>query len=151
MELNDIRRKVESENNNRIHIAKAKFRNCLCLFNSYSKCYVNIKKSSNRETSKYDKIYGNENIRLGEEKKAKNSSKETSLEFTYPYRYEQNRSVFLIINSENINSGNSSICHNDIIYIIYNNKKYEHVNVQKRKKKRKKKKEKKKKKKKRLT
>ncbi|ANQ07765.1 Uncharacterized protein PCOAH_00019620 [Plasmodium coatneyi] len=147
MELQDIRRKVENENNNRIHIAKAKFRNCLCLFNSYSKCYLNIKKSSNRETSKYDKIYGNENIRIGEEKKAKNSAKETSLEFTYPYRYEQNRSVFLIINSENINSGNSSICHNDIIYIIYNNKKYEHVNVQKRKKKRKKVREKKKKKK----
>ncbi|EUD65731.1 hypothetical protein C922_03979 [Plasmodium inui San Antonio 1] len=147
MELHDIRRKVESENNNRIHIAKAKFRNCLCLFNSYSKCYLNIKKSSNRETSKYDKIYGNENIRIREEKKANNSTKETSLEFTYPYRYEQNRSVFLIINSENINSGNSSICHNDIIYIIYNNKKYEHVNVQKRKKKREKIRKKKKKKK----
>ncbi|GAW80783.1 hypothetical protein, conserved [Plasmodium gonderi] len=133
MDISNIKKKVESENNNRINITNVKFRNCLCLFNNYSKCYVNIKKKSNRESSKYDKIYGNENIRI-REKKRRDCNKETSLEFTYPYRYEHNRSIFLIINSQNINSRNSYLCHNDIIYIIYNNKKYEHVNVQKRKK-----------------
>ncbi|KAI4839044.1 spindle pole body protein [Plasmodium brasilianum] len=142
MDQGKLKKKVEGENNNRINITNVKYRNCFCLFNNYSKCYINIKKRYNLEISKYDKIYGNENIKINEER-ITDGNKESSLEFTYPYRYDNNRNIFLIINSKNINLGNTCcIYNNDIIYIIYNNKKYEHVNIQKQKRREKKRKEK---------
>ncbi|CRG99892.1 spindle pole body protein, putative [Plasmodium relictum] len=140
MNKEKLKKLLEKENNDRINITYTKFRNCLCLFNNYSKCYINIKKKY-KEFLKYEKIYGNENIKFNEEKSI-DYNKESSLEFMYPYRYENNRNIFLIINSKNINSVNNCIYNNDIIYIIYNNKKYEHVNLQKRKKKKNKKKKK---------
>ncbi|ETW32436.1 hypothetical protein PFFCH_00103 [Plasmodium falciparum FCH/4] len=140
---------LEKENKNRMNIKNVKFRDCHCMFNNYSQCYVNVKnKYENNDFWKYENIYGNDNIikrSVQEEEEKKkwiedNYNKESSLEFTYPYRYESNRNIFLIINSENINLGNSCVYNNDLIYIIHNNKRYEHMNLPKRTKKKKKKK-----------
>ncbi|CAD2086005.1 spindle pole body protein, putative [Plasmodium vinckei lentum] len=131
MDLTKIKKKVEKENTDRINIIDTKFRTCLCLFNNYSKCYINIKKKYFMDTCRYDKIYGFENIKINEER-INEINKESSLEYPYPYKYENNRNIFLIINSKNVNSTNTCIYNNDIIYIIYNNKKYEHINIQKR-------------------
>ncbi|CXH99215.1 spindle pole body protein, putative [Plasmodium berghei] len=131
MDFIKIKKKVEKENADRINIINTKFRTCLCLFNNYSKCYINIKKKYFMDTCRYDKIYGFENIKINDENKNE-INKESSLEYPYPYKYENNRNIFLIINTKNVNSNNTCIYNNDIIYIIYNNKKYEHINIQKK-------------------
>ncbi|ETB59078.1 hypothetical protein YYC_03354 [Plasmodium yoelii 17X] len=131
MDIAKIKKKVEKENADRINIINTKFRTCLSLFNNYSKCYVNIKKKYFMDTCRYDKIYGFENIKINDENKNE-INKESSLEYPYPYKYENNRNIFLIINAKNVNSNNNCIYNNDIIYIIYNNKKYEHINIQKK-------------------